>query len=93
MEELKDKLIQEMDSGDRGKHLMHLIKLMESEKVTNFREIANGLLNMLRQRLLGTFTLENIRLLWQVIFAGHQQEGNSSLLVFIFNNLVWLWEL
>lgn len=39
MEELKEKLIQDMDSGDRGKHLIHFIQIMESEKVTNYREI------------------------------------------------------
>ena len=75
-----------MESGDRGKNLMHLIQMMENQRITNFREIANGLLNMLKERLLVEFTLENVRFLWQVIIAGHQQEGNSSLLVFIFNN-------
>ena len=93
VEELKENLIQEMDSGDRDKNLMLLIKMMENERITNFREIANGLLNMLKERRHVEFTVEKIRFLRQVIIAGHQQEGNSCLLVFIVNNLVWLWEL
>lgn len=88
MEELKEKLIQDMDSGDRGKHLIHFIQIMESEKVTNYREITRWLLNMCEESRHKKFTQGEMRCLWQVIIAGQQQEGNSSLLVFIFNNLV-----
>lgn len=83
MEELKEKLIQDMDSGDRGKHLIHFIQIMESEKVTNYREITRWLLNMCEESRHKKFTQGEIRCLWQVIIAGQQQEGNSSLVGFL----------
>lgn len=85
-----EKLIQDMDSGDRYKHLIHLVQIMESEKVINYREITCGLLNKFEESRGVKFTEEEIGCLWQHIIAGQQQEGNSPLLVFIFNNLVWL---
>ena len=79
-----------MDSGDRYKHLIQLVQIMESEKVINYREITCGLLNKFEERRGVKFTEEQIGFLWQHIITGQQQEGNSSRLVFIFNNLVWL---
>lgn len=85
-----EKLIQDMDSGDRYKHLIHLVQIMESEKVINYREITCGLVNKFEESRGVKFTEKEIGCLWQLIIAGQQQEGNSPLLVFIFNNLVWL---
>ena len=85
--ELKEKLFQDMDKGDQGKHLIRLIQVMETNKITDFREIACWILQSFEKRLPEQFTPEALRCLHKFIIEGHQ-EGNSSLLVIIFKKLV-----
>lgn len=85
MAELKEKLFQDMDKGDRGKHLVRLIQVMERNKITDFREIACWIIQSFEKRLPEKFTPGALRYLHQFIIEG-PQEGNSSLLVVIVKN-------
>ena len=79
----KEKLVQDiLYKGDRGKHLICLIEIMEKEKITVFREIVCWLLQIFEERQLVKFTTEDLRYLHQEIIEGHE-EGNSSPLVFM----------
>ena len=79
----KEKLVQDiLYEGDKGKHLICLIKIMERKKITIFREIVCWLLQILEEHQPVKFTPEDLRYLHQEIIEGHE-EGNSSPLVFM----------